>query len=375
MESEGIVEERIARLREQRRKTYFMRGLAFAVASGVCYGLYTGFLTLAQTQGVWGSWLAGLAWGEGRAPFGAFIVTFALAALAAGINDLISGMWSVAVCAKNRQLGDLAKTVKTKPGLVMMLCAAIGGPFATIAYVIALNSAASAGNPGVIVPIAALNCAIGAVLGRVLFKQDLKAHKVAGVAICLFAAALIGGTSFAAMGPEALPGCFFAFLAAFGWGFEGCVAGFGTILIDYRIGIAIRQVTAGMLELFVVFPLLMAVGGGFDMLFAVAAAAAASPAMLFFAVSGFFAMPAFSFWYKGNSMCGTALGMACNGMYAFWGPFFIWVLMGLCNIGGMAADYPPLSAVQWVGASIMVAGIFCIAVDPVRLYRSKKKEG
>lgn len=345
------------------------------MASGICYGLYTGFLTLAQTQGVWGEWFAGSEWGGGQSALGAFVVTFALAALAAGINDFISGIWSLIVCAKNRQLADLWKTGKSKPGLVMMLCAAIGGPFATIAYVVALNSATAAGNPGVIVPIAALNCAIGAVLGRVLFKQTLNAHKVAGIAICLLAAALIGGTSFATMGPGALMGCLFAFLAAFGWGFEGCVAGFGTILIDYRIGIAIRQVTAGVLELFVVFPLLMLFGGGAEALGSVAKAAFTSPAMLFFLISGFFAMPAFSFWYKGNSMCGTALGMACNGMYAFWGPFFIWIIMGVLNIGGMAADYPPLSSVQWIGALIMVAGIFCIAVNPAELLRSKKKEG
>ena len=371
----GIVEQRIAALREERRRKYFIRGIAFAMASGICYGLYTGFLTLAQTQGVWGEWFAGSEWGGGQAALGAFAVTFALAALAAGINDFISGIWSLIVCAKNRQLADLWKTVKSKPGLVMMLCAAIGGPFATIAYVVALNSATAAGNPGVIVPIAALNCAIGAVLGRLFFKQTLNAHKVAGIAICLLSAALIGGTSFATMGPGALMGCLFAFLAAFGWGFEGCVAGFGTILIDYRIGIAIRQVTAGVLELFMVFPLLMLFGGGAEALGSVAKAAFTSPAMLFFLISGFFAMPAFSFWYKGNSMCGTALGMACNGMYAFWGPFFIWIILGVLNIGGMAADYPPLSSAQWIGALIMVAGIFCIAVNPAELLRSKKKEG
>ena len=33
-----------ALLRERKRK-YFARGIAFAVASGICYGLYTGFLT------------------------------------------------------------------------------------------------------------------------------------------------------------------------------------------------------------------------------------------------------------------------------------------------------------------------------------------
>lgn len=363
------MDQRVAALREERRRKYFTRGIAFAVASGICYGLYTGFLTLAETQGVWSEWFSGDAWGEGNLPLSAFTVTFALAALAAGINDLFSGVWSLVVCAKNRQLGDLWKTIKTKPGLIMMLCAAIGGPFATIAYIIGLNSATAAGNPGVIVPIAALNCAIGAVLGRVLFKQKLSAHKVAGVLICLVAAALIGGTSFAAMGPEALAGCLFAFLAAFGWGFEGCVAGFGTILIDYRIGIAIRQVTAGVLELLVVFPVLALIGGGTGNLVSIAAAAATSPALLVFLVSGFFAMPAFSFWYKGNSMCGTALGMACNGMYAFWGPFFIWVILGLLNIGGMSADYPPLSAMQWIGALVMVAGIFCIAVNPAKLIR------
>lgn len=150
------------------------------------------------------------------------------------------------------------------------------------------------------------------------------------------------------------------------------MAGFGTILIDYRIGIAIRQLTAGVLELFVLFPLL-AVFGGADIV-ALIEAALTSPALVVFAVSGFFAMPAFSFWYKGNSMCGTALGMACNGMYAFWGPFFIWVIMGALGIGGLSASYPPLSAVQWIGAVVMVAGIFCIAVNPFNLFFGKERE-
>ena len=46
------MDKRIAELREERRRKYFARGIAFAVASGICYGLYTGFLTLAETQGV-----------------------------------------------------------------------------------------------------------------------------------------------------------------------------------------------------------------------------------------------------------------------------------------------------------------------------------
>jgi len=368
------LDERVIELRAERRRKYFVRGVAFAIASGICYGMYTGFLTLAETQGVWGEWFAGTEWGGGKPALSAFAITFVLAALAAGLNDIFSGIWSLAVCAKNRQLGDFWKTVKTRPGHIMILCAAVGGPLATIAYIIGLNSATAAGNPGVIVPIAALNCAIGAILGRVFFKQELNAHKIVGILICLCAGALIGGTSFAAMGPEALIGCLFAFVAAFGWGFEGCVAGFGTILIDYRIGIAIRQVTAGVLELFVAFPILAMVSGGIGSIPELAGAALTSPALIIFIISGFFAMPAYSFWYKGNSMCGAALGMACNGMYAFWGPFFIWLIMGALNIGGMAADYPPLAPIQWVGALIMVAGIFCIAVDPAKLFKKTSEE-
>jgi len=41
----------------------------------------------------------------------------------------------------------------------------------------------------------------------VFFKQELNAHKIVGIIICLCAGALIGGTSFAALGPEALLGC------------------------------------------------------------------------------------------------------------------------------------------------------------------------
>lgn len=53
----------------------------------------------------------------------------------------------------------------------MMASAAIGGPFAATWYVMALNAGTQAGNPGVIVPIAALNVTVGAILGRVMFKQ------------------------------------------------------------------------------------------------------------------------------------------------------------------------------------------------------------
>ena len=58
-----------------------VKGLIFAIMSGVCYGLYTGFLTLAETQGVWGEWFAGTEWGSGMPALSVFTITFTLAAL------------------------------------------------------------------------------------------------------------------------------------------------------------------------------------------------------------------------------------------------------------------------------------------------------
>ena len=121
------------------------------------------------------------------------------------------------------------------------------------------------------------------------------------------------------------------------------------------------------------FPVLAAIGGGLGSAFELAGAAFASPALVFSSSSGFSPCLRSPFWYKGNVHVRDALGMACNGMYAFWGPFFIWIIMGVLNIGGMSADYPPLSVVQWIGALMMVAGIFCIAVSPAKFFNGSKK--
>ena len=39
-------------LKKQQHRKFMARGIAFAVASDICYGPYTAFLTLAEAQGV-----------------------------------------------------------------------------------------------------------------------------------------------------------------------------------------------------------------------------------------------------------------------------------------------------------------------------------
>ena len=181
---------------------------------------------------------------------------------------------------------------------------------------------------------------------------------------------MIGSTSLGGDAPEGrLLGICIAFIAALGWGIEGCVAGYGTTLIDYEIGITIRQCTSGLSNLLILVPIFGMIAGNIGIAPHLTAQAFTSgPAMIFFVISGFFALFAYSLWYKGNSMCGAALGMACNGAFSFWGPFFCWIILGvICGIDGWSL--PPI---VWAAAILMIFGILMIAMNPLDLFKKKE---
>ncbi|MGI6751782.1 MAG: hypothetical protein ACOX4U_04080 [Anaerovoracaceae bacterium] len=340
---------------------FFKKGITVAILSGMFYGLYTAFLTLGMSKGVWADW-----YGVNTAALSAFVIVYMLGALGSAINDTISAIWCMLIAAKEGRLGDFFRTIPTKPGKMMIFAALLGGPIGSTAYIVAIQMAGS-----IVIPISALCPAIGAIMARVLFKQKLTPRMLLGIAICFGASFMIGSTSMDSDAPAMLlPGILVAFIAAFGWGLEGCIAGYGTSMIDYQIGITIRQTTSGLTNLLILVPLygIMAKGGlglSFNL---IGQAVTSGPAMIWFVVSGFFSVFAFSFWYKGNSMCGAALGMACNGAFSFWGPFFCFIVLGLFA-GQDGWALPPIA---WAAAVIMALGILIIATNPLDLFRKKE---
>lgn len=250
----------------------------------------------------------------------------------------------------------------------MITAAIIGGPIASTSYVVALHMSGS-----FIIPISALSPMIGAILARILFKQKFNARMLLGFLICLLASSIIGITSVVEnkLSEKLLAICF-AFIAAFGWAFEGCIAGYGASMIDYEIEITIRQSVSGFLTITIFFPLFCFIfGENINFLTMIFTKTITNGSiMIWFIVSGFLASIAFSFWYKGNSMCGIALGAACNGAYSFWGPFFCWILLGL--IAGREGW--TLSSIAWVATIIMVFGILIISMNPLILIRNIRKK-
>lgn len=355
--SEGISLQATA-LKRAMERNFFKKGVIIAVLSGIAYGLYTAFITVGMGKGVWADW-----YDEANpAGLSTFTIVFVLGVLGSGINDTLSALWAIIIAALKGKLRDFFRCIVTKPGGIMVLCAIAGGPIASAAYIIAIQSAGT-----IAVPITALCPAIGAILSRILIKQPLTPRIILGILICITATIMIWTTTIGDEVPEGrVFGIAIAFIAALCWGIEGCIAGYGTTVIDYEIGITIRQLTSGILNLCVLLPIVSIfagdVGIGPRLL---GQAVTSGPAMIFFVISGFFALFAYSLWYKGNSMCGTALGMACNGAYSFWTPLFCWIIIGVV----MGQDGYELAPIAWAAAIIMFIGILIIAVNPLSFFK------
>jgi len=348
--------------KENQNKKFRKKGISLAVFSGMCYGMYTTFLMLGQSKGVWADW-----YGANIAGLSAFTIVYILGALGSGINDTCSGIWTLILTGIRGKLGDFARSVKTKPGAVVMASAIIGGPIASSCYVIALQLAGS-----MIIPITTIYPAIGAVIARILYKQKLTPRMCFGIGLCVTATLMIGSTSLAGDAKEGmLLGCLIAFFAAICWATEGVVVGYTTTIIDYEIGIAIRQCVSGFSNLCILIPILCLLDGGENLYGTIVGGALTSfPAMKFFIISGFISIFAYSLWYKGNNMCGAALGMAANSAYSFWGPLFCWLILGIA-LGQPGWELPPI---VWAGAVVMFLGILFIAVNPFKYFHSRKEK-
>ena len=343
-------------VKSARDKLFWKKGLFIAVFSGFLYGGYTSFMTEGMMKGIWATDIYAEIPSGVAAGVSAFFLIYTVSAIGAACVDLGSAVWSLFYGGCIGRLGDFKRTINTKPGRILIIAAIIGGPLASTAYVIGLQMAGS-----IIVPIAALNAAIGAIIGKFAYKQKLTMGMIVGIIICFGAAVLIGSSSMTEMdfsGGAAL-GCLAAFIAAVGWGVEGAVGGYACCMVDTEIAIIIRQCTSGLVNALILVSILSMMGGdgissGFHVLIACLTDV---PSIWLLFIAGIFSSWSFKFWYKGAAMCGAALGMGCNGAYAFWGPFWCLIVCGFI----FGEDGFMIPAVGWIGAIVMVIGIFTLA--------------
>jgi len=350
------------RAKDKLKASFFKKGVTIGLLSGLTYGLFAAFITVGMARGVWTDW-----YGDNSAGLSAFALVFILGALGTALNDLCSAAWALGNVGVKGKLKDFFRTLKTKPGRMLAIAAIAGGPIANVAYIIGLQLAGS-----IAIPITALCPAIGAILGRVLYKQELNKRMALGIAICVAASITIGVVGIGGdTGDSIVLGLMIAFVAALGWGLEGVLAGFGSSMVDSEISITIRQVVSGLTNLLILLPILGLINGNIVLPFTLGfQAATSSSAMVWFALSGFFAFISFMWWYRANSMTGAAMGMATNGTYSFFGPLACWVLLGMI----FGEEGWALTGIEWGAAITMAIGIWVIAMNPLDLLKKKKED-
>ncbi len=359
----GVNSQSLAKQKYKSHKTaYLRRGIIIAIISGILYGFYSAFLTKGMAVGIWGEWYGA------DVALSAFVITYVLGAVGCAVNDTLAGIWMLILSAVRGCLGDVFRCFKSKPGLMMFLAALAGGPIANTAYVIALSMAGP-----IAAAISALCAPCGALIGRIFLKQELNFRMICGIIICFLAGCVLSGTTFDAVDMTKFIGMLIAFIAALGWGFEGAIGGYGVCMMDSQIGITIREITSGLSNIIIMVPVLsligMAFGGnGIGEGLSLLGSAFTDSSVIWFAFSGLSCGVSFMLWYKGNSMCGAALGMTCNAMYSFWVPLCCWILMGV--IGGESGW--GLSPIQWVMAVVIVFGIWLIAMNPLDLFKKEE---
>ncbi|WP_029695058.1 DMT family transporter [Lacrimispora indolis] len=310
-------------------KKFRTTGMTTGALSGLTYGIYTVLVLVAGYYEPLVS-AAGLLAG----PY-----------VCSGLNDLFAGIWLTAYNAKSGRIREMGRSLHTFPGKMIVIGSLLGGPIANGAYLVGLAMAGAYA-----IPISALCSLFGAIFAWIFLKQKITKRVMLGMLVCVAGAIIINWTK-----PEGSDnftlGIIFSFIAAICWALEGVFATYGGAMIDTDVAVNLRQLISGVVDLFVILPIVGGMGLLGGTLFA------GIPA-IWLAVSGLSAAVSFLCWYKSNSTVGCAVGMSLNVTYAFWGVFFCILFLG-------QAVTPTIV----IGSIVIVFGAILVTMNPLDLFR------
>lgn len=310
-------------------KKFRIAGLGNGLFSGLTYGIYSTLVMVASGYDPLVSAAGFLA-----APF-----------VSSGLNDLFAGIWLLFYNAKHGRLKELSRTLKTKPGQMLVVGFLLGGPVANGAYLIGLAMAGAYA-----IPISATCSLFGSLFAWIFLKQRPTKRVVFGMLLCVAGAIVINWAK-----PEGAPnftlGIICALIAAVCWGLEGVFSSFGGAMIDTDVAVNLRELISGLVVLILIVPLV----GGLKLL---GGTLAAGIPILWLVLSGLSAAASFVCWYKANSMVGCAIGMSLNVTYAFWGVLFCVLFLG-----------QTLTPTIVIGSIVIVLGAIIVTMNPLDLFR------
>lgn len=320
------------------QKKFTNMGVILGAISGLTFGIYGVIVSKAM----------------GIAPLSPFFLAGAMIVpiICSAIGDAFAALWLLIYNIKQGKSKELLRTIRTKPGKMIVLGALAGGPVANSTYLIAIAYAGAA----YAIPISALCPMVGALLARIFFKQKIIRRVALGMLLSVIGVIVISYTPPEGNTPYFYLGVIFAIVAALGWGAEGAISSFGGSVLDPAIAINIRQIASALVFFFILVPIFGGVGLMIETL--------QVPSIMFIiGLAGLSAAVSFLTWYQANSMVGCATGMALNITYVFWGVFFAVIL-----------DSQPITIAIALGASILLLGALIVSINPLDFFKTKKDD-
>lgn len=336
---------------EKHNLAFAKRGLGWGILSGATWGLQGVLITIAGYMAPF--WLEDYALG--------LVIVGALAS--AAMHDLFAGGWVALYNILTGRGAEYLRSLKTKPGKIVLLAATFGGPIGMGGYIIALNLA------GVTyaLAISAIYPAVGALLGWIILKEKITPRVWVGIISCMVGAFIVGYTP-PEGGLEAFPhfylGIAFAFMPVIGWAAEGVISTFGMDMVDSDIALGTRELFSGIVCFFVMIPIAgLLAGAGLGGWTIFAGAVGAVTPMIWVAIAAVSGGLSYVAWYKALNMTGVGRAMAFNVTYALWSiPFgLLFAKLGLYEY--------TVTTQAIIGAVIITFGTLLVVANPRELLK------
>lgn len=289
------------------------RNLSFA-KKGISRGLFSGAL--------WG--LDGVLMGMalGLAPFTNNVSIFAAPLVGACIHDGFAAIWLFICNVMKGKWRDYGRTLRTRPGKMIILAALLGGPIGMCGNYLGIYFAGASYSSA----ITSAYPALGVVLGAIFLKEKIPVRVWCGITMAVTGSLIVGmvppdGGNY----PHFYLGIGLAVLAAFGWALEGVISTYGMDLVDSDIASGIREIVSCLCCFFILLPI---AGEGLTA-YQILIDSFAQPSGWFIAMIGCIGATSFMCWYRAMNMTGVGRAMGLNVTFALWSVFFGWLINDL----------------------------------------------
>jgi drug/metabolite transporter (DMT)-like permease len=297
-------------------------------------GLVTGLLSGA----LWGAAAVILAEALTRRPLARADALYAAPLVVAALHDCFAAVWVSAVNAAGGKLRSVAAALRTRDGLVIAAAALLGGPLAMSTYLLAIDFAGAS----YAVAVSAVFPALGALLGRLVLRDRLRAPAWAGIMLAVVGAAVASYAPPAGASSHYVLGTLCAAVSAVGWAAEGVMVTHAMSRLPALVALNIRELVSAASYLCILLPVFGIAG--------LAGRALVAPSVGLLLAASIAGAGAYLAYYRSLALIGPARAMPPNSTYVLW-------TIGL----SLAVTGEPPGWRLVLGGLVVVAGITLVA--------------